>query len=70
LKERGRPVIDIPLTPEELLSEASRIRAMSRVHAEDVWIRVDLKEGEAKHWAHVEGEVVIEMDKLYRPSRF
>jgi hypothetical protein len=66
LKNNGKPIIDAPLTPEEILSEALRIRAKSKVKAEHGWIYVDLNDGIAEHWAHIEGEVIIKLDKLYR----
>ncbi|WP_126449407.1 hypothetical protein [Sulfodiicoccus acidiphilus] len=55
---KNRPVIDIPLTPEELLEEASRIRAKARVKAEHGVIAVELAERVGGHWAHFEGEVI------------
>ncbi|TRM96072.1 hypothetical protein DJ527_13040 [Sulfolobus sp. F1] len=69
LRKNGKPIIDIPLSPEEILSEASRIRAKSKVKAEHGWIYVDLNEGVVEHWAHIEGEVIIKLDKLYRPLK-
>ncbi len=37
------------------------------VSAEDGWICIHLKDGIAKHWAHFEGEVIVKLDRLYRP---
>ncbi|MEM0173790.1 MAG: hypothetical protein QXV69_07515 [Sulfolobaceae archaeon] len=64
-----RKIIDIPLTPKELLEEASRIRALSRVRREGEVIVIDLNKGKAEHWAHFEGEIIMLFDKLYRPLK-
>ncbi|AKA74629.1 hypothetical protein SULI_12675 [Saccharolobus solfataricus] len=67
--KNNKPIINIPLSPEELLSEASRIRALSRVKRENGLIIVKLAEGNAEHWAHFEGEVIMTFDNLYRPLK-
>jgi len=69
LKKGNKPVIDIPLTPEELLAEAKRVKAKSRLRAENRSIIMLLADREGEHWANLEGEVVIVFDKLYRPLR-
>ncbi|BDC18900.1 hypothetical protein [Acidianus sp. HS-5] len=63
------PLIDIPLSPKELLAEASRIRAKSRVKLEGGKIVIYLDNGKTEHWAHLEGEIIITFDKLYRPLK-
>lgn len=65
----GKKIIDIPLTPEEPLEEASRVRALSRIKREGNLIVIYLSEGEAEHWAHFEGEIIMLFDKLYRPLK-
>ena len=60
------PLIDIP---EELLAEASRIRAKSRVKLEGGKIVIYLDNGKTEHWAHFEGEIIMTFDKLYRPLK-
>jgi hypothetical protein len=66
----NKPIIDIPLSSHELLEEASRIRAKSRVKGENDIITVRLNEGNPEHWAHFEGEIIMTFDKLYRPLRW
>ncbi|MFP3400309.1 hypothetical protein [Acidianus sp.] len=69
LKNNKQPLIDIPLSPDDLLAEASRIRAKSRVKLKDRRIIIQLTNGEEKHWAHFEGEIIMTFDKLYRPLK-
>jgi hypothetical protein len=67
--KNNKPIIDIPLSSHELLEEASRIRAKSRVKGENGIITVRLNEGNPEHWAHFEGEIIMTFDKLYRPLK-
>jgi hypothetical protein len=67
--KNNKLIIDIPLSSPELLEEASRIRAKSRVKGENGIINVRLNEGNFEHWAHFEGEIIMTLDKLYKPLR-
>jgi hypothetical protein len=67
--KNNKPIIDIPLSSYELLAEASRIRAKSRVKGENGIITVRLNEGNPEHRAYFEGEIIMTFDKLYRPLR-
>jgi hypothetical protein len=67
--KNNKPIIDIPLSSHELLAEASRIRAKSRVKRENGMIVIRLNEGNSEHWAHFEGEIIMIFDKLYRPLK-
>ena len=67
--KNNKPIIDIPLSSHELLAEASRIRAKSRVKGENGIITVRLNEGNPEHWVHFEGEIIMTFDKLYRPLK-
>ncbi|TRM97363.1 hypothetical protein DMP16_02795, partial [Sulfolobus sp. B1] len=35
----------------------------------DYIMEITLAEGVVEHWAHIEGEVIIKLDKLYRPLK-
>jgi len=67
--KNNKLIIDIPLSSPELLEEASRIRAKSRVKGENGIITVRLNEGNPEHWVHFEGEIIMTFDKLYKPLR-
>ncbi|MFP3202573.1 MAG: hypothetical protein RXR43_10135 [Sulfolobus sp.] len=53
-------------SPDELLAEASRIRAKSRVKLKD-YSTTNKRLG--KHWAHFKEEIIITFDKLCRPLK-
>jgi len=65
----NKPIIDIPLSPQELIDEASRIRAKLKVRSEKGKIVINLNEGETIYFIKFLGEVVFSFDKLYRPLK-
>jgi hypothetical protein len=67
--KNNKPIIDTPLSSHELLEEASRMRAKSRVKEENGIITVRLNEGNPEHWVHFDGEIIMTFDKLYRSLR-
>ncbi|BCU67808.1 hypothetical protein HS7_12450 [Sulfolobales archaeon HS-7] len=65
----NKPVIDISLSPQELIDEASRIKAKLKVRSEKGRIIINLNEGEAVYFTKFLGEIVFSFDKLYRPLK-